>query len=77
MYQKWNSYTVNKKKNLNIYSDEQVDQFKKKYFKNDGYIELKKDQVKMGVNFVQISNDPIYTHIHTINKRTSINAMTE
>ena len=32
---------------------------------------------KMGMNFVQMSNVPIYTYIHTINRRTNINAMTE
>ena len=40
MYQKWISYSVNKKINLNIYSDEQVDEFMKKYFKNELIFEI-------------------------------------
>ena len=42
MYQKWLSYSANKKINLYIYSDEHVDQFMKKYFKNDLIFEIYK-----------------------------------
>ena len=42
MYQKWLSYSANKKINLYIYSDEHVDQFMRKYFKNDLIFEIYK-----------------------------------